>query len=155
MSTTTPRYIPKNDDADQVCVFINEAADLNFLCLGNVGKSQRFCLAQKDPPFSHCGVVAHAKKFWPETRTYYVPGGIVLVHIQQQKWTRPFTRITFLSTCLKKSIRKCFRREDGNSLSQNPLQRAVARSSVCSGLVSTSVIWAVQELTQYFCTLTK
>jgi hypothetical protein len=22
-------------------------------------------------------VVAHAKKFWPETRTYYVPGGIV------------------------------------------------------------------------------
>jgi hypothetical protein len=22
-------------------------------------------------------VVTHAKKFWPETRTYYVPGGIV------------------------------------------------------------------------------
>ena len=77
MSTTTPRYIPKNDDADQVCVFINKAANLNFLCLGKVGRSQRFCLAHKDPPFSHCGVVAHAKKFWPETRTYYVPGGIV------------------------------------------------------------------------------
>ncbi len=77
MSTTTPCYIPKNDDADQVCVFINEAADLNFLCLGKVGKSQRFCLAQKDPPFSHCSVVAHVKKLWPETRTYYVSGGIV------------------------------------------------------------------------------
>ena len=77
MSTTTPCYIPKNDDADQVCVFINEAAGLNFLCLEKVGRSQRFCLAHKDPPFSHCGVVAHAKKFWPETRTYYVPGGIV------------------------------------------------------------------------------
>ncbi len=75
MSTTTPRYIPKNDDADQVCVFINEAADLNFLSLGKVEKTQRFCLAQKDPPVSHCGVVAHVKKFWPETRTYYVPGG--------------------------------------------------------------------------------
>jgi hypothetical protein len=77
MSTTNPCYIPKIDDADQVCVFINKAADLNFLCLGKVGKSQRFCLAQKDPPFSHWGVVANAKKFWPETRTYYVPGGIV------------------------------------------------------------------------------
>jgi hypothetical protein len=77
MSTTTPCYIPKNDDADQVCVFINEAANLNFLCLGKVGRSQQFCLAQKDPPFSHWGVVAHAKKFWLETRTYYVPGWIV------------------------------------------------------------------------------
>jgi hypothetical protein len=77
MSTTIPRYIPKNDDADQVCIFINEAADINFLCLGKVGRSHWFCLAHKDPPFSHCGGVAHAKKFWPETRTYYVPGGIV------------------------------------------------------------------------------
>ncbi len=155
MSTTTPRYIPKNDDADQVCVFINKAANLNFLCLGKVGKSQRFCLAQKDPPFSHCGVVAHAKKFWPETRTYYVPGGIVSGTCPTAKWSRPFTRITFLSTCLKDSIRKCFRHEDGNSLSQNQSQRAFARSSVCSGLVSTSVFCAVQESTQNFCTLTK
>jgi hypothetical protein len=86
MSTTIHRYIPKNDDADQVCIFINEAADLNFLCLGKVGRSQWFCLAHKDPPFSHCGVVAHAKKFWPETRTYYVPGGIV-------SGTRPTAKI--------------------------------------------------------------
>ncbi len=86
MSMTTPHYIPKNDDADQVCIFINEAADLNFLCLGKVGKSQRFSLAHKDPPFSHCGVVAHAKKFWPETRTYYVPGGIL-------SGTRPTTKM--------------------------------------------------------------
>jgi hypothetical protein len=77
MSTTIPTYISKNDDADQVCIFINEAADLNFLCLGKVGRSQQFCLAHKDPPSSHCGVAAHAKKFWPETRTFYVPGGIV------------------------------------------------------------------------------
>jgi hypothetical protein len=63
MSTTIPCYIPKNDDADQVCIFINEAADLNFSCLGKVVRSQRFCIAHKDPLFSHCGVVAHAKKF--------------------------------------------------------------------------------------------
>jgi hypothetical protein len=77
MSTTIPHYIPKNDDTDQVCIFIIEATNLNFLCLRKVGRSQRFCLAHKDPPFSHFGAVAHAKKFWPETRTYYVPGGIV------------------------------------------------------------------------------
>ncbi len=34
MSTTTPCYIPKNEDADQVCIFINKSANLNFLCLG-------------------------------------------------------------------------------------------------------------------------
>jgi hypothetical protein len=31
-------------------------------------------------------VVANAKKFWPETRTYYVPGGIV-------SGTRPTAKI--------------------------------------------------------------
>jgi hypothetical protein len=56
MFTTIPPFIPKNDDADQVCIFINDAADLNFLCLGKVGRSLQFCLAHKDPPLS-CTVV--------------------------------------------------------------------------------------------------
>jgi hypothetical protein len=77
MLASLPTLIPKNDDADYVSIFINEEVEINFLCLGKVEKSQHFCLAHKDPLFSHCGVVAHAKKFWPETRMFYVPGSIV------------------------------------------------------------------------------
>ena len=92
MSTTIPPFIPKNDDADQVCIFINEAAELNFLCLGKVGRSQGFCLAHKDPPSLHCGVAAHARKFWPDTRTFYVPEEIV-------SGTRPTAK---MSPCIHK-----------------------------------------------------
>ncbi len=42
MSMTTPCYIPKNDDADQVCIFINEAADLNSLTAIGAHERQRF-----------------------------------------------------------------------------------------------------------------
>ncbi len=148
MSTTIPRCIPKNDDADQVCIFINEAANLNFLCLGKVGRSQRFCLAHKDSPFSHCGVVAHAKKFWPETRTYYVRRwGIV-------SGTRPTAK-------MNPSIHKdnipihMLAKFTQGMLPALKWERLRAISRVCSGLVSTSVICAVQELTQFFCTLQK
>jgi hypothetical protein len=85
--THSPRanFIPKNIEANQACIFINEAADIKLLCLGKVGMSQQFCLAYKNPPFSHCGMATHAKKFHPKTRTFYIPGGLCLVHVQQQK----------------------------------------------------------------------
>ena len=43
-----------------------------------VGSSKRFCLAPKDPGYSHCGVAAHGRtsKFLPKLDAFYVPGGI-------------------------------------------------------------------------------
>jgi len=48
------------------------------LCFGKVVSSKRFCLAPKDPGYSHCGVAAHCRtsKFLPKHDAFYVPGGI-------------------------------------------------------------------------------
>jgi len=48
------------------------------LMFWKVGSSKRFCLAPKDPGYSHCGVVAHGRtsKFLPKLDAFYVPGGI-------------------------------------------------------------------------------
>lgn len=72
----------KGTGKPQHCVFIDDAAMAN-LCFGLIGTGERFCLAKKVPPYTHCGLPAHAKgsrkknKAKVVANTYYVPGGTI------------------------------------------------------------------------------
>jgi hypothetical protein len=56
--------------------------EIKSLCLGLVGNSRRFCVAEKVPFYSHCGIPAHgkgltgSKKFKAKSGVFYVPGGL-------------------------------------------------------------------------------
>jgi len=71
----------KKAEVPQFCVFIEEEK-LETLCFGRVGSSNRYCLAPRDFPYSHCGVTAHGKgsnakkKYTPMVNSYYVHGGV-------------------------------------------------------------------------------
>ena len=81
ISPSSPVFPTKKAGDSQFCVFI-DTDGLSSLCFGRVGTSNRFCLAAKNFPYSHCGIPAHgkgsngSKKFTPTARTYYAPGGI-------------------------------------------------------------------------------
>jgi hypothetical protein len=100
-------------------------------------------------------VVAHAKKFWPETRTYYVPGGIVSGTRPTAKMNPSIHKDNIPIKKLERFNQEMLPAQRWEQLISESMQRAIAKSSICSGLVSTSVICAVQELTQRFSTLTK
>jgi hypothetical protein len=78
-------FATKNADTPQLCIFL-EKADGKTLCLGKVGSSKHFCLAPKEPGYSHCGVAAHGRglyvttKFTPKFNAFYVPVGIMSGH---------------------------------------------------------------------------
>jgi hypothetical protein len=63
-------------------VYIDEAAMAN-LCFGLIGSGERFCLAKKLGPYTHCGLPAHAKGIRKKNKAkvvadaYYVPGGTI------------------------------------------------------------------------------
>ncbi len=70
----------KGTGVAQQCIFINKT-NVKDLCLGRIGNSRRFCVAEKSPFYSHCGIPAHgkgaagSKKFKAAVGTFYVPGG--------------------------------------------------------------------------------
>ncbi len=70
----------KGTGVAQQCIFIDDT-NVKTLCLGRIGSSQRFCVADKRPFYSHCGIPAHgkgaagSKKFKAAVGTFYVPGG--------------------------------------------------------------------------------
>ena len=63
-------------------MYIDEAAMAN-LCFGLIGSGERFCLAKKLGPYTHCGLPAHAKGIRKKNKAkvvadaYYVPGGTI------------------------------------------------------------------------------
>lgn len=81
INPSSPLFQSKKAGDAQFCVFI-DTDSLESLCLGRVGTSNRFCLAARNFPYSHCGIPAHGKgsngrkKFIPTARTYYAPGGV-------------------------------------------------------------------------------
>ena len=90
LSPVSPRVTSKRAEAKQLYVFINEAK-IKTLCFVKIGTSDRFCLAAKVLPYSHCGIIAHGKgsngnkKFTSTAQTYYVPGGAVSGATRPQK----------------------------------------------------------------------
>ncbi len=70
----------KGTGVAQQCILIDET-NVKDLCLGRIDNSQRFCVAEKSPFYSHCGIPAHgkgasgSKKFMAAVGTFYVPGG--------------------------------------------------------------------------------
>ena len=53
------------------------------LCFGLIGSGERFCLAKKVGPYTHCDLPAHAKGICKKNKAkvvadaYYVPGGTI------------------------------------------------------------------------------
>jgi hypothetical protein len=70
----------KGTGVAQQCIFIDDT-NVKTLCLARIGSSRRFCVADKSPFYSHCGIPAHgkgavgSKKFKAAIGTFYVPGG--------------------------------------------------------------------------------
>jgi hypothetical protein len=69
----------------QKCIYIDET-NSKLLYLGRIGNPQRFCVAEKSPYYSHCGISAHSKgstgskKFKAKIGTFYAPGGPSTLH---------------------------------------------------------------------------
>jgi hypothetical protein len=46
-------------------------------CCGLIGSTGKFCIEDKVPKSSHCGMASHAtRKFFPDNNAYYAPAGI-------------------------------------------------------------------------------